>query len=49
MSPTYCHCSVGFVREYLEDVLQRPVKVKFLHSAISGGQECKSEVRLQDS
>ena len=46
MSPTYCHCSVGHVKTYWEEVLQRPVKVKLVQSALTGASECKFAVRF---
>ncbi len=46
VSITYCNCSKGFVEKYWEEVLQRPVKVDILHSAISGSKDCKFAVHL---
>lgn len=46
MSPTYCQCSVGFVKKYWEDVLERPVDAELIQSAISGANECKFAVHL---
>ncbi len=41
ISITYCNCSRGFVEKFWEAVLQKPVKVDVLHSAVSGALECK--------
>ncbi len=46
VSITYCNCSKGFVEKYWEEVLQRPVEVDILHSAISGAKDCKFAVHL---
>jgi Family of unknown function (DUF6144) len=46
VSITYCNCSKGFVEKYWEEILQRPVKVDILHSAISGAKDCKFAVHL---
>ncbi len=46
ISPTYCHCSKGFVKKLWEDVLERPVKVELLESVMSGAQECKFAIHL---
>jgi hypothetical protein len=46
VSSTYCHCSEGFVKKYWESVLERPVKVELLQSAISGASECKFAIHL---
>jgi predicted hydrocarbon binding protein len=43
---TYCNCSKGFVEKYWEAVLQRPVEVDILQSAISGAKECKFAIHL---
>jgi len=46
VSPTYCHCSKGFVKTLWEAVLEKPVEVEFIQSAISGANECKFAVRI---
>jgi len=46
MSPTYCHCSAGFVKKFWEGVLERPVKVELIHSVMSGAEECKFAIHL---
>jgi hypothetical protein len=45
-SRTYCHCAKGFVRKLWEDVLERPVKVDLVQSAMSGADECKFAIHL---
>jgi hypothetical protein len=45
-SPTYCHCSRGFVEKYWEGILGRPVSVELGHTAISGAEECKFIIHL---
>jgi len=46
VSITYCNCSKGFVEKYWEAVLERPVEVDILQSAISGATECKFAIHL---
>jgi predicted hydrocarbon binding protein len=46
VSPTYCHCSKGFVKTLWEAVLERPVEVEFIQSAISGASECKFAIHI---
>ncbi len=46
VSKTYCNCSKGFVEKYWETVLQKPVRVDLLQSAISGAKECKFAIHL---
>jgi predicted hydrocarbon binding protein len=48
VSSTYCHCSEGFVKEYWQEVLDRPVEVKLLESAIAGGNQCAFEIRFEE-
>jgi hypothetical protein len=45
-SPTYCHCSRGFVEKYWEGILGRPVRVELGDTAISGADECKFVIHL---
>jgi predicted hydrocarbon binding protein len=49
VSPTYCHCSKGFVMKLWEAVLERPVDVEFVQSVISAAEECKFIIHLQNS
>jgi hypothetical protein len=45
-SPTWCHCSRGFVTKLWEAYLGRPVKVELVECCISGAEECKFAVHL---
>jgi len=47
ISPTYCQCSKGFVRKFWEGVLERPVRVELLRSAVSGAKECEFAIHLK--
>lgn len=46
ISITYCNCARGFVEEYWEEVLGRPVRVELTESSISGSNVCKFVVSL---
>ncbi|MBN1273865.1 MAG: hypothetical protein JXB26_16500 [Candidatus Aminicenantes bacterium] len=48
LSPTYCFCSTGYVKESLERVLGKPIKVELLDSLKMGGKDCVFKVELQD-
>ena len=48
ISITYCNCSKGFVEKFWESVLERPVKVDLIQSAVSGAKECKFAIHLQN-
>jgi hypothetical protein len=41
ISPTYCLCSVGYVKEMHERILGRPVEVELVESVLLGGKRCK--------
>ncbi len=41
ISPTYCLCSVGYVKEMHERTLGRPVEVELVDSVLRGGKRCK--------
>jgi hypothetical protein len=41
ISPTYCLCSVGYVKEMHERILGRPVEVELVDSILRGGPRCK--------
>jgi len=44
MSQTYCHSSKAFVRTLWETVLDRPLTVEILESAVSGAGECRFRI-----
>jgi hypothetical protein len=46
MSPTYCHCSLAFVREMWQEALGRPVKVELLKTALTGSTECEFAIHI---
>jgi hypothetical protein len=41
ISPTYCHCSVGYVREMHERIFGKPVAVELVDSVLRGGKRCR--------
>lgn len=46
VSATYCHCSKGFIKNFWESVLERPVEVEVIQSAVSGASECKFAIHF---
>jgi predicted hydrocarbon binding protein len=46
VSKTYCHCSEGFVKKYWECILEKPISVTLVESAVSGASECKFAVQF---
>ncbi len=46
VSRDYCQCSEGFVRVYWESVLEHPVDVELVESAISGAKRCQFVIHM---
>ena len=46
LSPTYCECSVGYVREMHEQKFGRPVAVELLDSVLCGGKRCRFKITV---
>lgn len=46
LSPIFCNCSRGWIRELFESVLERPVDVEFEKSIRQGDDVCRFRVRL---
>ncbi|MFC1718798.1 DUF6144 family protein [Candidatus Poribacteria bacterium] len=46
LSPTFCNCSRGWVREVLETVLEKPVEVELEQSIKQGDQVCRFSIQL---
>jgi len=46
LSNTWCNCSVGWIKEMFETVVERPVEVQLLQSIKRGDPVCKFIVRL---
>jgi hypothetical protein len=46
ISPTYCHCSVGYVREMHERIFGKPVAVELVDSVLRGGKRCRLRITV---
>jgi hypothetical protein len=46
LSKSYCLCSVGYVTEFFQTHLGRPVEVKLLESVLGGGKRCRFRVEV---
>ena len=46
LSPTYCLCSSGYVREIFERSLGKSVKVEILETLQMGGSDCKFRIEI---
>lgn len=46
LSGTYCHCSVGYVKEMHEQYLGRPVEVELIESVLRGGKRCRFKITV---
>ena len=46
LSPTYCLCSVGYVKVMHEMRLGRPVEVELLDAVLKGGKRCRFKITV---
>jgi len=46
LSPTYCNCSLGYVKEMFSLRLNRPVEVELLESVLAGGDFCRFKITV---
>ena len=46
ISPTYCNCSRGWVKELLENAINKPVDVFIEESVTKGNSRCKLTVKI---
>lgn len=48
LSPTYCQCSTGYVKEMFERLAGKPVEVEILESLRMGGKLCRFRIVIPD-
>ncbi len=46
LSSTYCLCSVGYVKEWHDQLLQKSVDVELVDSVLNGGKRCKFKITV---
>jgi predicted ArsR family transcriptional regulator len=46
LSPTFCACSVGYVKEMFERVAGKPADVQLLESLKRGGKQCRFKITM---
>jgi len=46
LSPSYCYCSTGYVKESFERSLGKPVTVELLDSLKMGGKDCVFKIEI---
>jgi len=46
LSPTYCLCSLGYVREMHEQIFKKPVQADLLTSVLRGDPRCKFKITV---
>lgn len=47
LSATYCHCSVGYVRELFHRIIREPLEVELLSSIHHGDESCRFRVYIK--
>ena len=48
LSPTYCFCSTGYIKENLERRLGTPLEVELLESLKTGGKDCIFKITVEN-
>ncbi len=43
---TYCQCGVGYLKQLFQSALERPVKVEFIQSIITGAERCEFIINI---
>jgi len=46
LSPTYCYCSVGYVKEMHEQLFKKPVEVELVSAVLRGDPRCKFKITV---
>jgi hypothetical protein len=46
LSKTYCHCSIGYVKEMFEQKFAKPVDVQLVDSVLYGGKRCRFKITV---
>jgi hypothetical protein len=46
LSPTFCLCSLGYVKEMHEQMFKKPVQVELISSVLHGDPRCKFRIRV---
>jgi hypothetical protein len=46
LSPTFCLCSLGYVKEMHEQMFKRPVEVELISSVLRGDPRCKFKITV---
>jgi hypothetical protein len=46
LSPTFCLCSLGYVKEMHEQIFKKPVEVELLSSVLRGDPRCKFKITV---
>jgi predicted hydrocarbon binding protein len=46
LSPTFCLCSLGYVKEMHEQMFMKPVEVELLSSVLRGDPSCKFKITV---
>jgi hypothetical protein len=46
LSATYCLCSIGYMKEWFDQLLARPLTVELLESTLMGGKRCRFKITV---
>ncbi len=42
---SFCNCSLGFMKQTFETILEKPVEARVVESVLRGGERCSFEIR----
>ena len=49
MSPTFCNCGAGWVRQQWEGIIGHPLKIELAHSLLKGDEKCEFIIHIPAS
>lgn len=49
LSPTFCNCSAGYVREMFQRYLGKPVDVELVETLQMGGKDCRFKITIHNA
>ena len=49
LSPTYCSCSLGYVKEMFEQKFERIVDIELLDSVLNGSKRCRFKITVLEN
>ena len=48
MSPTFCNCGAGWVKQQWEGILKLPLQIELVHSLLKGDEKCEFMIHIPE-